>query len=46
MRSGDYTRFHELNAVLARPFEDQPEHAAYAVPPLEHEQVLATFCGT
>jgi uncharacterized protein YdiU (UPF0061 family) len=44
--AGDYGPFEELLAVLARPFDDQPERAAYADPPLEHEKVRATFCGT
>jgi uncharacterized protein YdiU (UPF0061 family) len=42
----DFAPFHELVAVLSRPFDDQPEHAAYAEPPRAHERVLATFCGT
>lgn len=42
----DFAPFDELLGVLSRPFDDQPEHAAYAEPPLEHERVLATFCGT
>jgi len=42
----DFGPFEELLTVLARPFDDQPEFAAYAEPPLEHERVLATFCGT
>jgi hypothetical protein len=33
-------------AVLARPFEDQPENAQYGAPPKPEERVLATFCGT
>jgi uncharacterized protein YdiU (UPF0061 family) len=43
---GDYAPFEELVAVLAKPFEDQPERAAYADPPLLHERVSQTFCGT
>jgi uncharacterized protein YdiU (UPF0061 family) len=42
----DFAPFDELLAVLARPYDDQPEFADYADPPLEHERVLATFCGT
>ena len=42
----DFAPFEELLAILAKPFDDQPEFAAYAEPPLEHERVLATFCGT
>jgi uncharacterized protein YdiU (UPF0061 family) len=33
-------------AVLARPYDDQPEHEEYAEPPLPEERVLKTFCGT
>ncbi|TMV06503.1 YdiU family protein [Ruegeria sediminis] len=43
---GDYAPFHRLNAVLARPYEDQPENADLARPPAESEIVHATFCGT
>lgn len=42
----DYAPFEELVKVLARPFEDQPDHAAYADPPLPDQRVLQTFCGT
>ncbi len=43
---GDYAPFEELNAVLARPYEDQPQFAAYAEPPRPEQRVLQTFCGT
>ncbi len=43
---GDFTPFEKLHAILARPFEEQPEHAAFENPPTEEERVLATFCGT
>jgi uncharacterized protein YdiU (UPF0061 family) len=42
----DYAPFQELLTVLSKPFEDQPEFAAYAEPPQPHEQVHQTFCGT
>jgi serine/tyrosine/threonine adenylyltransferase len=42
----DYTPFEELLRVLAKPFEDQPEHAGYAEPPKPEQRVLQTFCGT
>jgi len=42
----DYAPFEELVQVLARPFDDQPEYAAYADPPLPDQRVLQTFCGT
>jgi uncharacterized protein YdiU (UPF0061 family) len=43
---GDFTRFEELATVLARPYDDQPQFAAYAEPPLPAQRVLRTFCGT
>jgi uncharacterized protein YdiU (UPF0061 family) len=46
VKDSDFADFETLNAVLARPFDDQPDHAAYAEPPLEEERVLRTFCGT
>ena len=42
----DFSAFDELMAVLARPYEDQPELAHYEDPPEPHEQVSQTFCGT
>jgi uncharacterized protein YdiU (UPF0061 family) len=42
----DFKPFETLMAVLARPYDDQPEHAGYADPPLPEERVLKTFCGT
>ncbi|MFC6686904.1 protein adenylyltransferase SelO [Jhaorihella thermophila] len=44
--AGDYGPFHRLNEVLARPFEDQPDHADLQRPPAPDEVVQATFCGT
>jgi uncharacterized protein YdiU (UPF0061 family) len=44
--SGDYTLFRKLLAILQRPYDDQPEVAAYALPPRASERVLQTFCGT
>jgi len=43
---GDYAPFHRLNAVLARPYDDQPEARDLTRPPLPGEAVEATFCGT
>src|SRR3954449_12580211 len=43
--AGRYDAVHELNNVLARPFEDQAQSARYAQPPAPHEEVLQTFCG-
>ncbi|UWQ82093.1 protein adenylyltransferase SelO [Leisingera caerulea] len=44
--AGDYALFHRLNAVLAKPFDDQPDHADLQRPPKPEEVVQATFCGT
>ena len=44
--AGDDAPFHRLNAVLARPFDDQPEARDLQEPPAQHEIVTATFCGT
>lgn len=46
MTANDYAPFEELVAVLAKPFEDQPEMADYANPPEPDQRVLQTFCGT
>jgi uncharacterized protein YdiU (UPF0061 family) len=42
----DFEPFERLVKVLARPFDDQPEHADLADPPAPDERVTATFCGT
>jgi serine/tyrosine/threonine adenylyltransferase len=42
----DYAPFEELLTVLSKPFEDQPQFAAYAEPPQPEQRVLQTFCGT
>ncbi|MDE2380343.1 protein adenylyltransferase SelO [Bradyrhizobium sp.] len=46
MTNDDYAPFEELVKVLAKPFEDQPEYAAYQAPPKPEERVCQTFCGT
>lgn len=43
---GDFSLFEELHKVLSRPFEDQPVHHAYTLPPDPDERVHQTFCGT
>ena len=43
---GKFEPFEELNAVLAKPYEDQPLYARYAEPPKPGEEVRQTFCGT
>lgn len=44
--AGDLSVFRDLNLVLARPFERQPEFAQYAEAPAPDERVTETFCGT
>ncbi|WP_114964269.1 protein adenylyltransferase SelO [Alkalilacustris brevis] len=44
--SGDFTPFHRLCDVLARPYEDQPGAEDLKAPPAPEEQVTQTFCGT
>jgi serine/tyrosine/threonine adenylyltransferase len=43
---GDMRPFELLVEVLAKPYDDQPEYSVYQRPPLPHEIVQATFCGT
>ncbi len=43
---GEYEPFHRLVDVLARPFDEQPDHAELEQPPEDHEVVHQTFCGT
>jgi uncharacterized protein YdiU (UPF0061 family) len=43
--AGDMTPFHRLSQVLATP-SATPENAELTRPPLDHEKVQATFCGT
>jgi uncharacterized protein YdiU (UPF0061 family) len=44
--SGDLGPFERLRAALARPYEEQPEHADLAAPPGEEQWKYKTFCGT
>ena len=43
---GDFEPFETLVRVLAQPYDDQPNFAYLAIPPLVSERVSATFCGT
>ena len=43
---GEYGPFERLNAVLSRPYDDQPGQGDLMRPPAEGEIVQATFCGT
>ncbi len=42
----DFTLFHRLNDVLARPFEYRQEDQDFALSPKPEEEVKQTFCGT
>ena len=42
----DFAPFEELVTVLAKPYDDQPQYAAYMEPPQDDERVTQTFCGT
>ncbi|HSO35813.1 MAG TPA: YdiU family protein [Labilithrix sp.] len=42
----DFAPFEALVRVLERPYEDQPDLAHLAEPPLPEERVRHTFCGT
>jgi uncharacterized protein YdiU (UPF0061 family) len=42
----DFAPFEELVTVLSKPYDDQPQYAAYAQPPQDDERVTQTFCGT
>ncbi|MCW5736246.1 MAG: YdiU family protein [Enhydrobacter sp.] len=46
IEDGDYGPFEELLAVLAKPYEERPEYAAYAEPPAADQSAYRTFCGT
>lgn len=46
VEQGDLSAFEALLKVLARPYEDQPESAAYAEPPPTDFGQYRTFCGT
>jgi uncharacterized protein YdiU (UPF0061 family) len=43
---GDFRPFHALHAVLSKPYDEQPDRFDYRTPPLPHERVQNTFCGT
>jgi uncharacterized protein YdiU (UPF0061 family) len=42
----DYGPFEELLAVLAKPYDERANFAAYAEPPGPEQQGYRTFCGT
>ncbi len=43
---GDYSTFKEMVQVLKSPFTEQPGFERYTEPPLSHEMIQNTFCGT
>ena len=45
VESGNFGPFETLNAILARPYADQPQYARYAELPPQMEG-YQTFCGT
>jgi serine/tyrosine/threonine adenylyltransferase len=46
VRLGDFGPFQVLADVLARPYDDQPDHADLAALPGPEQRVYRTFCGT
>lgn len=46
VEKNDFSLALELHSILSRPFEDQPEYAAYQNPPAPGEWKCQTFCGT
>lgn len=45
-KEGDFSLFHRMNEVVAKPFESREEFSEYELAPEPHEVVPATFCGT
>ncbi|MDE2464403.1 MAG: YdiU family protein, partial [Alphaproteobacteria bacterium] len=43
---GDFSLFRTLVQLWQAPYDEQPEFAEYAAPPLPDEEVSRTFCGT
>ena len=43
---GDFSVFHQLHAVLEKPYKLQAKKAVYMLPPEPDEVVQQTFCGT
>ena len=43
---GNFAPFHALHAALTAPYAGSEGQAEYRKPPLPHERVLKTFCGT
>lgn len=45
-QNGDYAPMHELIKVLARPFDEQPEHEQYAAPPPDWGKHMNISCSS
>jgi len=45
-QSSDFLVMEKLLTVLANPFEEKPEHAAFSLPPTSDQEIHQTFCGT
>lgn len=45
-QQNDYSLFHTLLKVLQQPYQAQPEHKAYQLPPIGDESDYQTFCNT
>lgn len=45
-QAGDFSELHRLQGVLERPFDEQPEHAAYADFPPEWAQTIEVSCSS
>jgi hypothetical protein len=35
-----------LHSILAKPFDEQPDAAAFMLPPMQPDPGYQTFCGT
>lgn len=46
VEDGDFEPFKAMLAAVAHPFEERAEFAVYTQPPMGHERVFRTFCGT
>jgi uncharacterized protein YdiU (UPF0061 family) len=46
VEGGDFSGFETMLTILANPYADQPEYAAYAEPPSPGQGIYRTFCGT
>lgn len=44
--NNDFAPFERLREALSHPFEERPSDAAFMEPPLPHQCVQHTFCGT